>query len=331
MSVPNAGIRDKIDLVDGPPEESFDEKYNKHFEFPLSVVGTVFFHVIVGAGLVFTLLTLLSDGEKPSVPVKLVNLTGLDDAGEGSPGSGGDVDPFFKDNHDPIRTAVDSPANPSRLPEIKEKLRKEMGYDRIGNLPISNENVDNLRTLEKTIRGKLFDVQQGAGPGRGKGPDISPGGGPGGTGADSTLGRTLRWVLRFKVASGRDYLDQLRTMGAEMLFPQPNSVQSTLIPDLNKPNDRKLASDDDLRRLAEKVKFSDSRQEAVRGVSQELKLEFTPNSIWAFFPRELEEELAKKEKAYRNKRAEDIEETIFRVTVRNGKYEIEVVEQKFKN
>ena len=42
------------------------------------------------------------------------------------------------------------------------------------------------------------------------------------------------------------------------------------------------------------------------------------------------EELARKETNYRNRRAEDIEETIFRVVVRGGNYELIVDDQKVK-
>ncbi len=57
-----------------------------------------------------------------------------------------------------------------------------------------------------------------------------------------------------------------------------------------------------------------------------------PNAkaFWAFFPSNLEEELARKEKGYRNRRPEDIEETIFRVTVRGGQFTIEVDDQVAK-
>jgi hypothetical protein len=50
-------------------------------------------------------------------------------------------------------------------------------------------------------------------------------------------------------------------------------------------------------------------------------------SFWAFFPRGLEDELSRKELAYRNRRSEDIEETIFSVLIRGGSYEVVVVAQ----
>ena len=68
----------------------------------------------------------------------------------------------------------------------------------------------------------------------------------------------------------------------------------------------------------------------MQGVAGAVGLDFTPRTFWAFFPKSLEDELARKETGYRNKRADDIEETIFRVTVRGGRFELVVDEQKMK-
>jgi hypothetical protein len=65
-------------------------------------------------------------------------------------------------------------------------------------------------------------------------------------------------------------------------------------------------------------------------VANTLDLDFQPTTFWAFFPKELEEELARLERNYRNRRSEDIEETIFRVTVRGGRPEVVVAEQRLK-
>ena len=177
----------------------------------------------------------------------------------------------------------------------------------------------------------MLGHRQGSGPGEGKGNDGSQGKGPGGTGADSTLGRNMRWVLRFRVDSGRNYLEQLKVMGAEILVPYPNNSDKCLLfSNLSNLNERKDAGDDDMRRLSNKIKFSDSRREAVKAVSQTLALDFSPTSFWAFFPKGIEDELAKKETSYKNRRAEDIDETIFRVKVNDSSYEFIVDEQKLK-
>ncbi len=144
--------------------------------------------------------------------------------------------------------------------------------------------------------------------------------------------RSSRWVLRFKVADSKEYVEQLKALGAEILIPLPpdnDAKKSILIGDLSKPEHKK-PSDADLKRLAGKVQFSDTRKEPVAGVMEVLKVEGKPPAFWAFFPKELEAELARKESNYRNRRAEDIEETIFQVAIRGGKTEIVVADQKAK-
>ena len=93
-----------------------------------------------------------------------------------------------------------------------------------------------------------------------------------------------------------------------------------------------VASDADLNRLAGKIQFSDNRPKPVREILASLGVEAPspPKAFWAFFPKNLEDELATKEKAYRNRRPEDIEETVFRVTVRGGSFSFVVDEQVAK-
>jgi hypothetical protein len=317
--------------IEGPPEEDFDEKYNKRLEFPISIVAAILIHVLVGTFIVRVLLGMLSIGEdKSGVPVKLVALDGLDDSGDGSSGSGGETDPFIKADGDPDK-ALDSLVDPAKLPDVKENMQKTIKYlDPTGNLPISDANAAAYSSLNESVRKKLLGQRQGSGNEEGSGFDGSKGKGPGGTGADSTLGRNMRWVLRFKVDSGRDYLSQLKVMKAELLVPKLNSEQCVLVADLSNFSNQSIASDDDMKRLSRKIKFSDGRREAVRAVAQTLGLDFTPQSFWAFFPRDIEDELARKETGYRNRRAEDIEETIFTVRVSGGDYMFVVEEQKIK-
>jgi hypothetical protein len=318
-------------LIDGPPEEEFWEKYNKRLEFPLATVATILLHVLVGAVLVFVLVRLMDkENDKSGVPVKLVDMMGLDDAGAGSAGSGGVEEPIFKRDGDMLKAAIDSLPDPSKLPEIKENMQKTIKYlDPTGNLPISDANAAAYASLDESVRNKLLGGRQGAGKGGGTGFDGTQGKGPGGTGADSTLGRNMRWVLRFNVRSGRDYVSQLNTMKARILVPIPNSPKCFIIDNLDNPSPRE-ATDADLRALGDQVKFSDHRRDAVQSVAGALGLDFRPDTFWAFFPKDMEDELARKETSYRNRRADDIEETIFTVSVEGGRPVIKVVEQKIK-
>lgn len=300
--------------ITGPPDdEDMWERYNKRLEFPIATVGTVFLHAIVGAIIVFGILGLMASAEDRSGPeLKLMDVGGLDDTGAGSAGSGGNNDADLTQKTDPTQTDIPEPP-----PLLNPKI-----------------NPLDLDAAKITSPDKMPKVSGpvGSGDQKGKGYDGTAGTGPGGTGSDSTRARGLRWVLRFRVASGRDYLDQLKAMKAELLIPvPPDNKKFILISDLSNPQ-QKVADEDDLRKLAKKIQFADGRADQVKDVAAVLNIPGNPppKVFWAFFPKELEEELARKETAYRNRRSEDIEETIYRVVVRGGNYELIVDDQKVK-
>ncbi|MBM3983000.1 MAG: hypothetical protein FJ304_22550 [Planctomycetes bacterium] len=316
------------------PEEEFWERYNKRLEFPLATVATVFLHVIVGAMLVYIIVGLMDPGEDRSNPeLKLMQVGGLDDAGEGASGSGGVNDPDIVRDVNPYDNVKDVLPTEQALKDAQADIKKLVLEDPNGKLPIAAPNAAAYARLEKSLRDKLMGVgaQKGDGNQPGKGFDDSKGSGPGGTGADSTRARGLRWVLRFRVAGGGDYISQLKAMGAEILVPlPPDNKRCLIIRDLDNPRATD-ATDADLGRLARKIQFSDARPDQVRDVLSALNVNAPgAKAFWAFFPKELEEELARKETGYRNRRAEDIEETIFRVTIRGGRHDIVVDDQTFK-
>ncbi len=314
------------------PSEEFWEKFNSRLEFPLSTVTAVLVHVAIGALLIYILVGLMNREDRSPVPVQLVEVFGLDEGGGlGSPGSGGVEDPFVRADSEPDKALINSLPNPNQLPEIREEIRQTIRYfDESGRLPISDSNAAAYASLEESIRKKLLGARQGSGAGEGSGFDGTAGKGPGGSGADSTLGRNLRWVLRFRVSSGRDYIEQLKTMGAKILVPIPGGDKAMYFPDLDRLDNRRIATDDDLRVLANQIKFCDTRPDAVLQVARTLELDFKPSTFWAFFPKSIEEELARLERSYRNRRPEDIEETIFSVTFRGGRPEIVVIEQTIR-
>jgi hypothetical protein len=149
--------------------------------------------------------------------------------------------------------------------------------------------------------------------------------------ADTATSRSLRWTIRFKVQNGKDYLEQLGLLGAEVLvFDPADESKSVLIPDAKKPEIRHEAKEKEMEKLLDHVRFKDERKEAVEAVAGVLELTFKPRLFFAFIPKELETELARKEKSYRNRRIEDIKETVFLVVIRGGKAEIIVDDQRVK-
>jgi hypothetical protein len=326
---------DPTQLPDGPPEEEFWERYNKRLEFPLGTVTAVFVHVLIAAVLVLTFTYFMKKEDRGGVPVSLVpDMGGLDDAGEGSAGSGGVEDPIKDSKKSSLEEQLKVLPDPSQLPVIKENIREALKFDNEGNIPVSDFNAAAYSAVDKTLAEKLLGVgnKKGAGPGAGSGEDGSKGTGVGGTGADSTRARSLRWVLRFSTDSGEDYVAQLAAMNATILVPlPPNFSQGMFFTDLRNLSQKHMSSDADLKKLAGQIKFSDTRPESVRAVCQVLGVKDPGvKSFWAFFPRTLEDELARKEVGFRNRRPENIEETIFRVVPKGGTYEIRVDDQKAK-
>jgi hypothetical protein len=300
-------------------EEGFDEKYNKRLEAPLALITAILIHVVIGAVLIVVLTVLMGKSEDKNLPpMQMSGIDGLDEYGEGAPNAKGEQD-AEKINEDPLDDIVNQLPDPSKLPEIKENAVKLIDPD--GKLPITASNAKALSELNDAVRKKLYGNPQGT---------DKKGKGPGGIGADSTLGRNMRWTLRFKVNSGRDYLEQLRAMDAKIIVPVPGTDKCILIEDLKNPNNQRTVGQDGLGPYAGLLKFADSRRAAVDGIAGAIGLDFKPATFLAVFSKQFEQDLARKETSYRDKRAEDIEETIFEVKVRGGEFTVAVVEQKMK-
>jgi len=312
------------------PQEEFWNRYNKRLEFPLSATVAVFLHVLVAAALAVILFHFMSVPRRDTtLQLSLVESMGLDDEGDGLPGSGID-DPQLPAGDSPLRAKDPTPIAPTGLPKVEADLRKILD-DASGMMPIAPANVGGYAKLDESLQRKLLGGAPGAGGSSGNGDTHQPGVGPGGERASSTRARSLRWVLRFSTADGQDYIEQLAALDAVVLIPlPPNNEKCLFFPDLKKPTERRTATEGDLQKLAGQVRFSDSRPQSVGSVCAALGVDATPSSFWAFFPSRVEEELAKKEIGYRNRRPEEIAETIFRFTVRNGSARIVVVDQKPK-
>lgn len=313
-----------------PPEEEFWERYNKRLEFPLSTVSAVLIHVLVAALLIFVLGWLMTkNDDRSSVPMTLVpDLGGLGDDGAGSPGSGRIDDPLYQSDKNAFAEQLKVLPNPDALPAIKENLKKIM-LDDTGDTPIADNNAAAYGAVSDELAKKLLGAKKGSGGSAGSGDDGSKGAGPGGSGADSSRARSLRWVMRFKTSDGNDYVNQLAAMGAVVLIPlPPENKQCLYFSDLKNPGSGRLATDAEVSKLvAEQIKFGDTRPDSVRAVCGILGVREPVRSFWAFFPKGIEAQLAQKETGYRNRRPEDIEETVFRVIVRGGGYEIVVDDQ----
>jgi len=77
----------------------------------------------------------------------------------------------------------------------------------------------------------------------------------------------------------------------------------------------------------ERIFWIDDKPESVRSLAEALQLDRVPVRFVAFFPRQFEEELLRKELRFQNKKEHEIRKTIFQMQRRGNRYEAVVREQ----
>jgi hypothetical protein len=312
-----------------PPEEEFWERYSPHHEFPLSSVGSVALHI---GGLVLFILALwllsrMTITDKTAVPLRAVTLA--DGDGVEGRGSGGGTNQ--KENVDPNRQAIPKRNVPEvdlkdMPPEMKPFLPK-VPSDQPGLRPEDLPQYSKFAGLDPALRDRLLEGmsgQKGTGPGKGAGGPGPEGAGGGHGNASSSASRGIRWELNFKTQSGEDYLEQLRAMKATLLIPQPKEWDTHKAYRLAEANIR--GEDYDIAKLPG-LHFIDDDSGSASRLARAMGLDFSPPKFLAFFPKEVEEELAAKERDFRKRKESEIFSTSFRILIRDGRPSITVIEQ----
>lgn len=315
-----------------PGEATFWQAHSARFEMPISYTTSAL--ILVGLFAIFLLFQRLYD-DKPkqdSVPIALSD-DGFDDEGQGSEGVGGQENPIAIGFIPPTDKDIKELPHPDSIAEIQKDLNEKLQIEDPNSVvPLSVEKAASFSTFDKSVIDKLAGIgsQRGTPGGAGSGDD-KKGTGPGGAGANSTRARSMRWVMRFSTRSGRDYLDQLATLKATVVVPLPPDGKTAYVfRDLINPKPGTPVEEKEWTKLAGQIQFCDYKKGSVTEVSNALNLNFTPASFWAFFPKDLEGELSRLEVAYGNKQPEQIEETVFEVTVRAGTSQVVVASQKLK-
>jgi len=296
-----------------PPEEEFWEKYNRRFEFPFSTVGAVLLHVGVAFVVVMLLAKMKSAAPDKNLPVVISPIDGLDPF-DGAPGAGMEnTDTVAQD--DKIETPPIPPEDLQKLPDVLETI-KDVLPDPDGN--ISKEKRADFANVDKNLAKALA---------RGDG---THGKGPGGLGENSAAGQSLRWTLRFRTRSARDYIYQLSILNAKLLVPlPPDNKRCMLYENLAADTPRgRLATDEDIKQLSGQVRFSDRDRDSVRQMAGALGLDEAPKIFYAFLPLQIRDDLAAKERAYAGMDPRDIGETIIQMSVGGGRYDARVIEQR---
>ena len=314
------------DDTEEPGDTTFWRAYNRNLEFPIATLLSVFAHLTLVAVLVGIILLSMSGAkDKSAVPITLVD-NGFDDTGSGNQNGGGDTAAITNGDNAPTQADRDQLPNLDQLPELKERVEKDLALDGLADTSVSDEKLAPIAGLGEELQKKLANFNKPKGGG-GTGPA-----GPGGSGPDETRARSLRWVMRFQITSGREYLNQLGGLGAVVVIPIPPSNKSAYVyKDLSGASRGELMSDGEWTQLAQKVQFCDYKRDVVQQVTRELHAPVDAHAFWAFFPTSLEKLLADKETAYQGKKSSEIAETVFQVRYENGRYDMVVVRQTLKN
>ena len=339
-----------------PPDERFWQRYSPHAELPLSSAGSFVVHILLfGLLLLASFLGTLFFNSNRSLPVEAVQLSdgGGDPHAKGTgPNNGGDpVEAAPSSKEKPATDTVpneDTPppdlkVNPTTTPkpEFKDQPGRRISEEDTNTLQQLKTRVGQIRSPGSTSSGGSNHGKggpgSGGGSGKGHGPGIGDGTGPGAATPTQREKRILRWTMTFDNIDHANYVAQLRGLGAVLAIPvreDANGVQYKLIRDLS-ARPAKL-TDEDIGEIQSHraVKWIDENPNSVRGVMSVLGLRLTPSHFLAFMPEELEDKLLRLETTYLSKRhssrkEDDIKATKFRIKVRNGKYEPEVVKQEF--
>lgn len=323
-----------------PPEEQFWQRYSPRLEFPLSALGSAIVHV---AALVLLLLVasyLLVDNRPIEVePIALIEgggggLTG----GLGSNPGVGTTPPEELVNPESKDTEVPPYIGP-KLSELPRPKVDPAQFAEFKDDPDSKRLIENgtqalpsLAKLQKEARSRLMEGllagQGDSGKGRDGGKDTGrdkgqgPGIGEGTAGSDLRKKRVLRWTMMFDTRDGYDYVRQLAALGAILGVPQPDGSYVILRNLLQKPAQGMV---EDLTKI-NRIFWVDDRADSLRMLAQALGLERVPDHVVAFFPKEFEAELTRKEFQYHRKPEHLIQETRFRVIRRGAGWEAVVID-----
>ena len=340
-----------------PPDERFWQRYSPHGELPLSSASSLAIHLLV-LGLMMLLawmaIAVFSHTSR-SLPVEAVRFGG----GGGNPHGVGDaankgtpVEAGGPAEEKPTGPVAEEPiARPELKPDAAPK--EQFKFDEAATRYIHRSDSDGAKAFQKlnqaNQRVRLPDKEPkesgygkgGKGSGGGSGEGVGKGTGSGRGEGSGTLTqrekRMLRWSMVFDTNSGRDYVLQLKGLGAILAVPvreQGDKPDYKIIRDLNARPAKLL--DEDLSQI-QRIYWVDDKPQSVNDVMAILGVQLPrpPSHFVAFMPEELEQKLFKLEKDWLAKinpgrTEDDIVETRFRIKHIGSKYEPEVTSQKVR-
>jgi hypothetical protein len=331
-------------IAQGPPAGAFWKKYSPHHEFPLSLSSSIFSHFlgfVILSGFLLAFFGLVRDKELPVDTVVVAggggNPNGIgNNRGDGVLPSSEAVE--GKDKPQPDKVAENLNKEQLNKPEVKKPELPPLNPSGVRPIETDTSAADTkLGAIGDKLRTKIAGAIAGKGQG---GPGSGGGLGSGtGTGIGNASGagrgnltqrekRQLRWTMMFNTRSGEDYADQLLGLGAILAIPAGPDHEYLVIREFDRRHRPVQPRREDLKDL-NRIYWVDDKPQSVYSLAMALGIRPVPEHIVAFFPPELEKELADKEQKAFGGKEEDIAETVFKVEPRgNHRYEPVVVSQK---
>jgi hypothetical protein len=316
-------------------EDRFWRYYSRNHELPLSVVSSIFLHVVgYGAiGLILTgaLMALfgIHDGPLPVESIVIAGGSGVEEGVGTGPADGAlpSGPESIREGTQPTKTdlAQQTPAKPPPLldpTQFKDPARP-IEQEPVGGMPAAGVDQRARDRIRDIIAGKGKGGHgSGGGEGRGRGPGIGNDFGPGVSSGVLTQRqkRRDRWALSFNTRDGEDYLRQLNGLGAILAVPDATGQHIVYRDLFNRPVQGKY---EDLSTFNQ-MYWWDEKPQSVRRLALALGLTEVPDRVIAFFPLELEKTLREREQRRYSGNEDDIRETVFRIVRRGSRYEPEV-------
>jgi hypothetical protein len=354
-----------------PEEKAFRARFSPHFEMEISIAAAMALYTVLSVVLILIALWEGARAEEEYKPprMEVVEIQGgqggLDNLGFGNTplgGAGGkdkaeNVENTSEEkNPTPTGKAPDVPLikDPLKAPELKfPDPSKEQ--------PDSTEGGEAFAQLDATVKKVEDDIIKATQPkpsppsgtkktpGGVKGPNRKPGtGGPGGKGGGKGGGvgpgsgtspygevrtnqqkRQMRWRI-LASEDGRIHYAKLKALGITLVVPtgKPNVFQ---IMDLSQANPT-FRLTDQLRNQGDKVWWTNRSPREIAGLAAVLGIRPPPPCFVIFLPKQLEERMLVLEQEYQGATEDQIQQTVWDVPLRNGRYasEPEVKEQILK-
>jgi hypothetical protein len=324
-----------------PPDEKFWVKYSPHHEMTISSLASLAWHTLA-----IVLVIVVAWVVTKSAPEDMaIGVVGYDNPGGGGavagvgngPGDGrtgslveaatqAELPPDAKLPDEPLKDITGLQITPR---DILPDLDKETERDLERMTKSGTQTLEKLSKLDANIRKQLAShggsgPGSGGGNGTGNGTGDGPGNDPNGKINNTRVKRNLRWTITFNTTSGADYLRQVHYLGAILSFKAPNGDLKCVKDLMKRPVE--LVSED-LKKL-NRIFWIDDRRDSVEQLARAMGLDFVPNEVFALFPRDFEEELLKKELAFRNKKESEIAETRFQIIMRGNGHVVVVTDQR---